>query len=77
MATIDNLTKEFISAYTVDNKDEMHRLSKSIIREIKRDTYQFKKGCISHVSGTGIDDITDTPDNYIVNICLDGNVTLP
>ena len=43
MATIDNLTKEFISAYTVDNKDEMHRLSKSIIREIKRDTYQFKK----------------------------------
>ena len=43
MATIDNLTKEFISAYTVANKDEMHRLSKSIIREIKRDTYQFKK----------------------------------
>lgn len=43
MAAIDNLTKEFISAYTADNKDEMHKLSKSIIREIKRDTYQFKK----------------------------------
>ena len=49
MAIIDNLTKEFISAYTVDNKDEMYRLSISIIREIKRDTYQFKKAEHSYI----------------------------
>lgn len=43
MATMDNLAKEFISAYTANNKNDMYRLSKSIIREIKRDTYQFMK----------------------------------
>lgn len=30
----------------------------------------------NYVSGKGIDDITDTPDNYNINICLNGSVTL-
>lgn len=30
----------------------------------------------NYVSGKGIDDITDTLDNYNINICLNGSVTL-
>ena len=31
----------------------------------------------NYVSGKGIDDVTDTPGNYNVNICLNGSITLP